>query len=107
MLLLCVCSMEGMQKLKIATWNVNSVRFRLPLVTRFLRDEQPDVLCLQETKVQDHEFPVDAFRDAGYHAGLPLGRWYPKLADCVSVAVTEKRAKAEIGGLAAAMRKCI
>ena len=40
--------MEGMQKLKIATWNVNSVRHRLALVTRFLRDEQPDVLCLQE-----------------------------------------------------------
>jgi exodeoxyribonuclease-3 len=42
--------MEGLQKLKIATWNVNSVRHRLALVTRFLRDEQPDVLCLQETK---------------------------------------------------------
>jgi glycine dehydrogenase subunit 1 len=40
--------------------------------------------------------------DAGYHAGLALGRWYPALADCVSVAVTEKRTRAEIDGLAAA-----
>jgi glycine dehydrogenase subunit 1 len=41
-------------------------------------------------------------RDAGYHAGLSLGRWYPQLADCVTVAVTEKRTKAEIDGLAEA-----
>jgi glycine dehydrogenase subunit 1 len=42
---------------------------------------------------------------AGYHAGLPLGTWYPELKDCVSVAVTEKRTKAEIDGLAAALAK--
>jgi len=53
-------------ELKIATWNVNSVRFRLPLVTRFLRDEQPDVLCLQETKVENGLFPGAAFTKLGY-----------------------------------------
>ena len=58
--------MKGMQKLKIATWNINSVRHRLTLVTRFLRDEQPDVLCLQETKVEDGLFPAEAFRKLGY-----------------------------------------
>jgi len=52
--------------LKIATWNVNSVRHRLSLVTRFLRDEQPDVLCLQETKVLNELFPAEAFRKLGY-----------------------------------------
>ena len=41
----------------------------------------------------------------GYLAGLPLGRHYPQLTDCVSMAVTEKRTKAEIDGLAAAIRK--
>jgi exodeoxyribonuclease-3 len=55
-----------MQNLKIATWNVNSVRHRLALVTRLLRDEQPDVLCLQETKVHDELFPGEAFRKLGY-----------------------------------------
>ena len=55
-----------MQKLKIATWNVNSVRHRINLVTRFLRDEQPDVLCLQETKVLNELFPAEAFRRLGY-----------------------------------------
>jgi exodeoxyribonuclease III len=53
-------------KLKIATWNINSVRHRLALVTRFLRDEQPDVLCLQETKVEDNLFPAQAFAKLGY-----------------------------------------
>jgi exodeoxyribonuclease III len=58
--------MEGLQKLKIATWNVNSVRHRINLVTRFLRDEQPDVLCLQETKVLNELFPAEPFRKLGY-----------------------------------------
>ena len=63
---MCKRSMEGLQKLKIATWNVNSVRHRINLVTRFLRDEQPDVLCLQETKVLNELFPAEAFRKLGY-----------------------------------------
>src|SRR3954453_22105655 len=54
--------------MKIATWNINSVRRRLPLVVEWLRANRPDVLCMQETKVQDSDFPVDAFRDAGYHS---------------------------------------
>jgi exodeoxyribonuclease-3 len=52
--------------MKIATWNINSVRRRLSLVVDWLTANQPDVLCLQETKVQDSDFPADAFRDAGY-----------------------------------------
>lgn len=46
-------------------------------------------------------------RAAGYHAGLPLGRWYPQFADCITVAVTEKRTKAEIDGLAAALKAAL
>jgi exodeoxyribonuclease-3 len=53
---------------KVATWNVNSIRKRLPLVLGWLEEHKPDILCLQETKVADQEFPIDAFRDAGYHA---------------------------------------
>jgi len=52
--------------LTIATWNINSVRLRMPLVARFLREHQPDVLCLQETKCPDALFPVKAFEEAGY-----------------------------------------
>jgi exodeoxyribonuclease III len=54
--------------LKIATYNVNSIRKRVPLVLDWLAQHKPDVLCLQETKVQNHEFPAKAFADAGYHA---------------------------------------
>jgi exodeoxyribonuclease-3 len=54
--------------MKIATYNVNSIRRRLPLVLDWLAIHKPDVMCLQETKVQDQDFPVDAFRRAGYYA---------------------------------------
>ena len=50
----------------ITTWNINSVRLRIDLVVRYLREHQPDVLCLQETKCPDANFPHGAFRDAGY-----------------------------------------
>ncbi|NOX44312.1 MAG: exodeoxyribonuclease III [Caldiserica bacterium] len=51
----------------VATYNCNSIRARLPLVLRWIDAHRPDVLCLQETKVPDEEFPADAFRKAGYH----------------------------------------
>jgi len=52
--------------MKIATWNINSVRHRIALVTRFLRDQQPDVLALQETKVINELFPGEAIGKLGY-----------------------------------------
>src|SRR5580698_5931587 len=52
--------------MKIATWNINSVRLRLPLVERFLAEHKPDVLCLQETKTVDETFPAEALKKAGY-----------------------------------------
>ena len=53
--------------MKIATWNVNSIRRRLPLVLEWLQRHQPDVLCLQETKVLDAAFPLLALQGTGYH----------------------------------------
>jgi exodeoxyribonuclease-3 len=52
--------------MKIATWNINSVRLRIALAERFLREHAPDVLCLQETKVADDRFPAEAFAKLGY-----------------------------------------
>ncbi|RUV62606.1 exodeoxyribonuclease III, partial [Mesorhizobium sp. M5C.F.Ca.IN.020.14.1.1] len=49
----------------IATWNINSVRLRMPIVERLLVEQAPDVLCLQETKVPDELFPEKAFRKLG------------------------------------------
>ena len=52
--------------LSIATWNINSVRLRMPIVERFLTENAPDVLCLQETKCPDDQFPLAAFQKLGY-----------------------------------------
>src|ERR1700739_3241743 len=56
--------------MKIATWNVNSIIARLPLVTRWLQKEQPDVLCIQETKCSDDKFPLLELKSAGYDCAL-------------------------------------
>ena len=53
--------------MKIATWNVNSIRVRLEAVLAWMAQSQPDVLCLQEIKVTDELFPVDSFVAPGYH----------------------------------------
>ena len=50
---------------------------------------------------------LSAMASEGYHAGVPLGRWYPELSHCLLVAVTEKRTKQEIDGLAAAWKKVL
>lgn len=69
------------QTMKIATFNANSIRARLELTIDWLERQAPDVLCLQETKAQDADFPVDAFHDIGYqvvfrgqkaHAGVAI-----------------------------------
>jgi exodeoxyribonuclease-3 len=60
--------------MRIASWNVNSLRVRLEQVLQWLRDSKPDVLAMQETKTKDAEFPVDAFTSAGYrvaYSGQP------------------------------------
>ena len=54
------------ENIRIASWNINSVRARIDIVERFLREEEPDILCLQETKVADDIFPEGVFRQLGY-----------------------------------------
>ena len=54
--------------LKVASWNVNSLKVRLPHVLAWCDAAQPDVLALQETKLTDEHFPVDTLMQAGYHS---------------------------------------
>jgi exodeoxyribonuclease-3 len=54
--------------MKIATYNVNGVNGRLPVLLRWLQETQPDVACLQELKAPQEKFPEQAIHDAGYHA---------------------------------------
>jgi len=56
----------AMARFKIATYNVNSIRSRLHIVIPWLQENLPDVFCMQETKVADALFPVDAFKEIGY-----------------------------------------
>lgn len=57
-----------MNSFKIATWNVNSLRVRLPHVLTWLSENKPDVLALQELKIPDTDFPLAEFENAGYSA---------------------------------------
>jgi exodeoxyribonuclease-3 len=66
--------------MKIATWNVNSLKIRLPHVIDWLAENPVDALCLQETKTIDEKFPVDALREAGYHAAFQGQKTYNGVA---------------------------
>ncbi len=55
-----------MVAIRLATWNINSVRLRAPIVTKLLKKHAPDVLCLQEIKVVNELFPAQMFHDLGY-----------------------------------------
>jgi exodeoxyribonuclease III len=65
---------------KIATWNVNSLNVRLPRLIGWLTAEAPDVLCLQETKLDDAKFPRQKLADAGYEAYCSGQRTYNGVA---------------------------
>ncbi len=62
-----------MAAVRVITWNINSVRLRLELVRRLLEEQQPDILCLQETKTPDDLFPREAFEALGYRDMLVHG----------------------------------
>ena len=55
-----------MKSLSVASWNINSVRLRVDLVTKFLKLADPDIMCLQETKCVDDQLPLESFEELGY-----------------------------------------
>jgi exodeoxyribonuclease-3 len=66
--------------MKIATWNVNSITARLPVVTKWLEAARPDVLCLQELKCTDEKFPTAPFAELGYNSAVFGQRTYNGVA---------------------------
>lgn len=66
--------------MKIATWNVNSLKVRLPQLLDWLAAHAPDVVCLQETKLEDGNFPAQALRAAGYQAAYSGQKTYNGVA---------------------------
>ena len=77
--------------MRIATWNVNSVRTRLEQVTAWLSQEQPEVLCLQETKVSDELFPRAAFEALGYSCAISGQKAYNGVAILSRLPIEEVR----------------
>lgn len=66
--------------MKIAAWNVNSLKVRLPHLLDWLAEAAPDVLCLQELKLEDHNFPRAEIEAAGYHAAFAGQKTYNGVA---------------------------
>lgn len=75
--------------MKLATWNVNSVTARLPLVLQWLQKARPDVLCLQETKITDERFPRAVFAELGYASEVFGQRTYNGVAILSRIACTD------------------
>jgi exodeoxyribonuclease-3 len=74
---------------KLATWNVNSIRTRLPRLLAWLERRRPDVVCLQETKVTDDQFPFDELRALGYDALASGQQTYNGVAILTRAAASE------------------
>ncbi|MEI9888177.1 MAG: exodeoxyribonuclease III [Rhizomicrobium sp.] len=66
--------------MKIATWNVNSIRIRVEAATAWLKEADPDVVCLQELKCQDDQFPREAFEALGYNCAVHGQKTYNGVA---------------------------
>lgn len=62
------CKLEACATLKIASWNINSLRKRQERLLLWLHETNPDIVCLQETKCTDEQFPAESLREAGYAA---------------------------------------
>jgi exodeoxyribonuclease-3 len=75
--------------MKIATWNVNSLKVRLPHLLRWLDDNPVDVLCLQETKLTDDKFPVMEINAAGYQVAYSGQKTYNGVAILSKLPITD------------------
>lgn len=66
--------------MRLASWNVNSLKIRLPQLLEWLAAQEPDVVCLQETKLEDKQFPLREIEAAGYHVGFSGQKTYNGVA---------------------------
>lgn len=84
--------------LKIITWNINSVRLRTPLLEKLIEQHNPDIICLQETKVEDQKFPFKPFRDLGYeHIEINGQKGYHGVAILSRLAITKSNKRSFCG----------
>ena len=78
--------------MKIASWNVNSLNVRLPHLLHWLAEAKPDVVALQETKLEDHKFPEDALLEAGYRSVFAGQKTYNGVAILARQAIGDVQA---------------
>ena len=78
--------------MKIASWNVNSLNVRLPHLLHWLAEAKPDVVALQETKLEDHKFPEDALLEAGYRSVFAGQKTYNGVAILARQAISDVQA---------------
>ena len=84
--------------MKIASWNVNSLNVRLPHLLDWLASGQPDVLVLQETKLEDHKFPQAEIEASGYHVVFDGQKTYNGVAILSKTGITDvQRGASETG----------
>jgi exodeoxyribonuclease-3 len=84
--------------MRIASWNVNSIRPRIEQLTAWLARARPDVVCLQETKVEDEKFPMAEIGDAGYRAAISGQRTYNGVAILTRFGLTADDVKMHLEG---------
>jgi exodeoxyribonuclease-3 len=77
--------------MKLATWNVNSLKVRLPQVLELLAAHKPDVLCLQETKLEDANFPIAEINAAGYQVAMGIAQFEDPQKRVISAVVDGAR----------------
>ena len=82
----------------LATFNANSIRARLPIISEWLTVHQPDILCIQETKVQDKDFPVKDINGAGYEALFRGQKSYNGVAILSKIPLRDERLDLYEGG---------
>ena len=75
--------------MRIAAWNVNSLKVRLPQLLEWLSTQNPDVVCLQETKLEDHNFPREEIEAAGYQLAFSGQKTYNGVALLARVTPTD------------------
>lgn len=92
--------------IRLATWNINSIRLRIDLVKRFAEEENPDIICVQETKTPDEHFPLDALRQMGYvHTAFSGQKGYNGVAIVSRIPLANVCAESFMGGLGSADKR--
>lgn len=78
-------------RISLATWNVNSIRARLSAVTEWIEKNRPDILCLQELKVEEEKFPAEPFTEMGYSISMNAQKTWNGVATLSKFPITDIR----------------